>query len=48
MAAMGEEVGMEVVEKEVEEGEMEVILEAGEENPLEEEAPKLTFLQLVP
>ena len=43
-----EEVGMEVVEKEVEEGEMEVIREAGEENPLEDEAPQLDFLQVVP
>lgn len=43
-----EEVGMEVGEKEVEEEEMEVIREVAEENPLEEKAPQLTFLQLVP
>lgn len=42
-----EEVETEVVEKEVEEGEMGVIREVAEENPLKEEAPQLTFPQLV-
>ena len=42
-----EEVETEVVEKGAEEGEMEVIREVAEENPLKEEAPQLTFPQLV-
>lgn len=42
-----EEAGMVVGEKVVEEGEMEVIREVAEENPLEQEGPQLNFLQLV-